>query len=484
MTTPPTLASSLAAFTSGLTAETVPDDVAEHARLHLLDTLGCGIAASALGAGAAPQLALGEQMAPAATGATAIGVPAGLSPHDAALVNGALCHGLDFDDTHAASICHVGAVVGPATLALAETTGAGGADVIAALAGGTEVTTRIGALAAGAFHARGLHPTSVCGVFGAAAAAARILGLDAPTTVSALGVAGSMASGLMAFVNDGTQTKPLHAGWAAHGGVLAARLAAAGAQGPPSVLEGRFGLFPALLGREGVAPDAEQLGLGRRWETRSVAYKPYPCCHYMHGCLEAAAEALGGRRPSAADVAAVTVVVPEGAVEIVLEPAGHKRAVRTPYEAQFSLQHSIAAMVLTGRADLGTYTPEAIADPAIRDLAARVTYAGADFPSYPGAFPGAVRIRLADGEELSARVDHQRASPERPFASADVRAKFAANAGLGLGDVDAAAVQAAVLGLGGDAPLDLTALRRAAATVSPQRSVSVTSADGSASASP
>jgi 2-methylcitrate dehydratase PrpD len=466
VTTPATatLASSLAAFTSRLTTAVIPDDVAEHARLHLLDTLGCGIAASALGAGAAPQLALGAQAAPAAPGATAIGVPTALSPHDAALVNGALCHGLDFDDTHAASICHVGAVVGPATLALAETTGAGGADAIAALVGGTEVTTRIGALAAGAFHARGLHPTSVCGVFGAAAAAARILGLDAETTASALGVAGSMASGLMAFVNDGTQTKPLHAGWAAHGGVLAARLAAAGAQGPPSVLEGRFGLFPALLGREGVAPDEEQLGLGRRWETRSVAYKPYPCCHYMHGCLEAAAKALGGRRPSAAQIAAVTVVVPDGAVEIVLEPAVHKRAVRTPYEAQFSLQHSIAAMILTGRADLATYTPQAVADPAIRALATRVVYEIADFPSYPGAFPGAVRIRLTGGEEVAARVDHQQASPQRPFTSTDVRAKFASNAGLGLGDADAASIQAAVLSLDHDPPLDVTLLGRAATT--------------------
>jgi len=394
-------------------------------------------------------------------------VPAGLSPHDAALVNGALCHGLDFDDTHAASICHVGTVVGPATLALAETTGAGGADVIAALVAGTEATTRIGALAAGDFHARGLHPTSVCGVFGAAAAAARILGLDAAATVSALGVAGSMASGLMAFVNDGAQTKPLHAGWAAHGGVLAARLAAAGAQGPPSVLEGRFGLFPAFLGREDIQPEQEELGLGLRWETGNVAYKPYPCCHYMHGCLEAAARALDGRRPAAADVAAVTVVVPGGAVEIVLEPAGHKRAVRTAYEAQFSLQHSIAAMVLTGRADLGTYTPKASTDPVIRDLAARVTYEVADFPSYPGAFPGAVRILLTGGEELFARIDHQLASPERPFARAAVLGKFTANAALGLGDDDTAVVEAAVLGLGGDSPIDVTALRRAAAISPP-----------------
>ena len=152
--------------------------------------------------------------------------------------------------------------------------------------------------ASGAFHARGFHPTSVCGVFGATAAAARLAGLDAETTTSALGLAGSMSSGLMAYLNDGTPTKPVHAGWAAQAGVLAARLAAHGAEGPAGVLDGRFGVFHAFVDDDEPSL-AEQLDdLGSRWETLRVSYKPYPACHFMHGSLGAdrvPARRRGGR---------------------------------------------------------------------------------------------------------------------------------------------------------------------------------------------
>src|SRR6185312_2330520 len=133
------------------------------------------------------------------------------------------------------------------------------------------------------------HATAVCGVFGGAAAAARLAGASAEVTTSALGIAGSFAGGLFVFLDEGTATKPMHPAWAAHGAVFAAELAARGAEGPSAVLEGRFGLYHAFIDAEPGSIDLEEQlsDLGERWETPRIAYKPYPVCHFIHGSLGA-----------------------------------------------------------------------------------------------------------------------------------------------------------------------------------------------------
>jgi 2-methylcitrate dehydratase PrpD len=410
---------------------TAPDDVRRAAALHALDAIGCGLAARALGVADAARAAMDAEGG--AGPSTAIGIEAGLTPSDAALANGMLCHALDFDDTHAAAIAHVSAVVVPAALATAEAHERSGADLLDAIVVGGEVTIAIGLRAASGLYARGFHPTAVCGVFGAAAAAARLGGLNAEATTRALGLAASTAAGLMAYLNDGAQTKPFHAGWAAHAGVTAARLAAFGAEGPPSALEGRFGVLPALAD----VHDAGELVLGERWRVPELAIKPYPCCHFIHGCLAAGEQLLGADLDDD-----IVVAVPAEAVPVVLEPAAHKAAPRTRYEAQFSLPWSLAALLRTGRLDLGTYAPDVLADPEIRALAARISYEVADFASYPGAFPGTVR---AGSHEVV--VEHQPGSPGAPLADDDVVAKFRANAALAL--EDPAALERALLGLDG-----------------------------------
>lgn len=139
--------------------------------------------------------------------------------------------------------------------------------------------------APGSFHERGFHPTSVCGVFGATLAAGLLWGLTESQLVGAMGIAGSMASGLFEYLADGSQTKPLHAGWAAHAGIMATQLAQHGARGPASVLEGRFGLYKAYLNRDSAELERQLDDLGERWETPKIAYKAFPACHYIHGCL-------------------------------------------------------------------------------------------------------------------------------------------------------------------------------------------------------
>jgi 2-methylcitrate dehydratase PrpD len=460
-------AARLAAFAADLAWEAIPPDVVASAKLHLLDTLGCGLAAHALGAATAGRAAAAELGGPPE--ATAIGLDRRLPAAQAALANAMLCHGLDFDDTHADAVCHVSVVVGPAALAVGEARSAPGRDVVAALVAGGEIVARIGMAAAGLFHRRGFHATSVCGIFGATAAAARLGGLDGPAAASALGIAGSLASGLLAFLEDGSPTKPIHPGWAAHGAIMATRLAAHGATGPAAVLEGRYGLYAAFVGEDGRALEAELADLGTRWETRRIACKPYPACHYAHGVLGAAERATGGQPLAPDEIAEVLVTVPEAAVPLVLEPAAAKQAPRTEYEGKFSLPYAAAAMLVHGEVGVATFTEKAIGDPAVLEVARRVRYETRPYPTAARAFPGGIRVRLRDGRTLEAECPHQKGAPENPLAPAEIAAKFRRNAGLALAPAAVAALEAAILDLeaAGDLGAALAPLRAATAPATP-----------------
>jgi 2-methylcitrate dehydratase PrpD len=434
-------------FTTALRIDDVPADVVDAAKLHLLDTLGCGLAAHALGVAAEGRTAMAEMGGEAQ--ATVIGLGGGLPAANAAFANAMLCHGLDFDDTHSDSVSHVSTVICPASLAAAEAQGATGRDALAAIVAGNEVVTRIGMAASSQFHARGFHPTAICGIFGATASAAKLAGLDPHTAARALGLAGSMSAGLFAYLDEGTATKPLHPAWAAHGALVAARLAALGAEGPTSIIEGRFGLYHAYLGAEkGSIPiEAELDDLGARWETPRIAYKPYPACHYIHGSLGATAEAAGGRTFGADEIEEVVVSVHPAGVGLVLEPVEAKVAPRTEYEGKFSLQYSTAAMLARGEVGVADYTDEAIGDPAVLAIARKVRYETKEYPTYPQAFPGGVRITLANGSTLEADFPYQKGGPENPFTADEVRAKYRGNASLALGDDAVEALEDAVLGL-------------------------------------
>jgi 2-methylcitrate dehydratase PrpD len=243
-----TAAETIAAYAISITLDDVPEEVVEHAKLHVLDALGCGLAAHATGNGIEGRATMHELGGEGQ--ATVIGLVDRLPAVNAAFANAMICHGLDFDDTHSDSGSHISTVIAPAAFAAAELYGAGGKDVLAAIVAGNEIACRIGMAAPGAFHARGFHPTAIGGVFGATAAASRLAGFDAKTATSALGIAGSMASGIFAYLADGTPTKPIHPGWAAHGAHIATRLAHHGAAGPRSVFDAQFGIYHAYLGIE------------------------------------------------------------------------------------------------------------------------------------------------------------------------------------------------------------------------------------------
>jgi 2-methylcitrate dehydratase PrpD len=435
-------ATELAAWAAGLTFDAIPAEVVERAKLHLLDAFGTGLAARARGqlagvvatarelGGPAEATVIGGATAGSEGGASgrrggSAGRQLGAGP--AALANGALIHALDFDDTHEVTLVHSSAVVAPSALAVAEANDATGAELLAAAIAGYEISSRVGLAAPGRLHVRGFHPTSVCGVFAAAALAAKLRGLDADGIANALGIAGSQAGGLMEYLADGSQTKPLHAGWAAFSGIVAAALAANGGSGPATVLEGRFGLLASHAGEFDAA--ALTADLGSRWETTRIAIKPYPVCHATHTALDAVAELA----PDPDSIESITALVAgDVAVGLVLEPAAAKAVPRTTYDAKFSLPYCIGALLTRGELGLDAFTDEAIADPRSLALAAKVTYEVVPFED-GNDLSGGVRIRTA-GRESEAIVLRPRGGPAAPLTAAEVEAKFRANAIPALGE--------------------------------------------------
>jgi len=462
----PTVAESCARFAARLRWDDIPPEVRQAAKLHLLDALGCGIAAH--GTDAATECRTVVEELGGIAEASVIGGTR-LPAASAALANGTLCQALDFDDTHTEAGCHVSAVIGPVVLAEAEACGADGRELLTAFVVGSEISTRVGIAVIPGLETRGLHATPICGIFGGVAACGRLLGDRHRVIVHALGVAGSMASGISATIEDGSQTKPIHSGWAAHAAVLAARLARRGATGPSGVFEGRFGILQALLDGEFARDLGRQVeDLGERWETLNIAFKPYPACHYIHACLEAV-EALRKRRDiQIAQIEAIAAQVPEPVIPFVVEPIESKVAPRTPYDAKFSLPYSVAAMLVHGRVDLSTYTEVALRDEAVRALARRVRYEAREFPTYPASFPGAIRLIGRLGEVGAAEVVYQRGSARNPVSETEIREKFRRNASLGIAADSVSELENAILELdrGTDVAAALAPVRSASAELS------------------
>ncbi len=415
-----TVTEDFAAWAGELAPGDVPADVSQAARRHLLDGVANAVGSRLHGA-VDPALAVAEALG-GPEEAAVLGAERKLSAPAAALADGALVHGLDFDDTHAGGLVHATAVALPAAFTVGQQVGASGAEVLTAVVIGYELVCRVSAAVPHGFHARGVHATHAVGTLAAAAIAARLMELDAATTVSALGIAGSASSGLLEFLDTGSSTKQLHPGTASMAGVLAARLAAAGATGPSSVLEGRQGVWAALS--EG-SPDIASVtkGLGAHWETTRITIKPYPACQLMHVSLDAVAAATEGQRIDPAGIVTVTASVHPDSAAIVSEPAADKVTPRTTYDAKFSLPWSVAALLIDGAVGVSTYSPNSVGRPEVADLAARVHSHIRDPGVVAADAPGHVEITLADGRVLLGDVAHSRGGPAAPLPEEVLRSK-------------------------------------------------------------
>jgi len=338
----------LAAFASGLRLDAIPTAAADRAKSLTLDLLGSAVRAR-IEAESTPSViaALGQLGMDGPGACTVMGDGRGYAPPVAALLNGVLGHSLDFDDTHAESSLHPSAPVVPAALAAGELVGADGATVLAAIVAGYEVCCRLGlALDPAAHYARGFHPTATAGVFGAAAAAGRVLGLDAGQMASAFGVAASQASGSLQFLQNGAWNKRWQVGEAAMKGLIAASLAAQGFRGSAEPIEGRHGLLVGYT----ADPHTERVlaGLGRDWETLKIAVKPYPSCRYTHAALDGLIELRRRHGLTSADILALEVGLHRSGVVLVGEPEAAKRRPRNVVDGQFSMAFCAAVALDQG----------------------------------------------------------------------------------------------------------------------------------------
>lgn len=406
--------------------DALPPEVEASASAHLLDIVGVACAAARTSAGApwmryaATQADRGDESSVIGTGATA---PAA----EAALVNGGMMHSLEFDDTHTGAIAHGSAVLASTALAVGEAEGRSGRAVLTAYATWYELLIRLGLSAAGGFQARGFQLTSVGGAMCAAGIAASLKGLDRSGVANAVGIALSQASGVFAFLSNGATVKSMHPGWAAHAGIKAAELAAAGLTGPDRPFDDTFGLFRVFAGDDdGADRFARHVGdLGRRWHLPDVAFKFLPCCHYIHPFVEAARELTeGGLRSDA--IEAVRLHVPAGAASIVCDPWDAKCR-SAGHAARWSLPIVVAMQIVDG--DVGLESFERAPDPAVFELAARMTWQPLEGSRFPERFDAMIEIDGSDGKGRSLRIEDVYGNASRPPSDTAIRDKFRGNLG-------------------------------------------------------
>ena len=358
--------------------------------------------------------------------ATVFGHGRTLSGAGAAFVNGTAAHGEDFDDTFEGGPVHAGAVVVPAVVAACERQGAQGPAALVGIAVGAEVLCRLSLVTPKLIHRAGFHPTAVLGAMGAAAGVAAALGLSPHAIVDALGVAGSTASGIIEYLAEGAWTKRMHAGWAAQSGLRAALLARGGFVGPRTVFEGTHGLFNGFARTAAGDYAALTRDFGERWVIETLAFKPYPCGTMTQPYIDCARR-LAARGLAAEDVEEILCEVAEGTVHRLWEPLADKQRPPNGYAAKFSTPYCIASAFLRENLGLDAFTDEAVRDPQVRALAAKVRYVIDPANPYPKAYTGHIRARLRDGRVVEERQPHLRGGAQEPLTRGDIEAKFRLN---------------------------------------------------------
>lgn len=411
-------ARAVARLSEFVTSASVPPEAIGRARDAVLDTVGVILAGSV-----EPPARIVQAVAAEEGGAARcriLGTPLRTSATWAALANGTAAHALDYDDMCFMSLAHPSAPLVAATLAAAEMTGASGRTLLDAYVVAFEIEAMLGRVMNPAHYRRGWHCTSTLGTVGAAAAAARILGLDSGATAQGLSIAASEASGLKE--NFGTMVKPLHAGLAARNGMLAALLARDGLTAAARALDGPQG-FLVAMDSEQRDLDAALDDLGTRWELveSGITVKLYPSCAATHPALDAVLGLRRRHRFRADDVEAIEIVVDSMTPTVLI----YDRP-RTGLEAKFSMHFCAAAAVATGEVGIDTFDTERVTDPRIRSLVPLVAMhvdpeLGQGAPALTQA---AVTIRLRDGRVLSEFANGARGYPDRPAAADECDEKF------------------------------------------------------------
>ncbi len=408
-----TVARTFAEFTAGLRRLPVPGAALHGARRCLVDWWGAAVA----GAVEAPAMVLVEALKPGAGPSRLLPRGAGTDMRTAALINATAAHTVEVDDIYSPGLYHPGVAVIGAALAVADSEDASGADLLRAVIAGYEVSNRI-ARAVNPAHYRLWHTTATVGFFGAAAAAACVMRLDAGRTAHALTTAATFAAGLRHAFSSDAMSKPLHAGRAAEGGVLAALGARHGLTGVPDMLEGARGFGVAMSAA--VDWDAAVAGLGTEWTIERITAKPHPCCGHTFAAIDAM-QAIIGAGVAPGEIERVAVGTYLAATEICENTDS-----ATPYEAKFSLPFTVALAALNRPVTLDAFVAERLHDPELRAMMGRIEVAldgraEAAFPAMRGA---RVAVTTRDGKVHRHHQKTRRGDPDLPLSDDEIGAKF------------------------------------------------------------
>lgn len=414
----------LAEFVSDLDYDDIPAEVIDRAKILMRDLVGIGVRARHEADSTLAMMRATEVLGADSGTCGVFGDARWFSPAAAALMNGALGHSLDFDDTHAAASLHPSAVVVPAALAAAQLPGASGRDVVASIVAGYEVVCRLGqALGPDEHYGRGYHPTATCGAFGAAVAAAKVMGLSRDEVESALGIALSQASGTMQFIENGAWTMRYQVGNASKNGLVAASFAREGFVGASHPIEGRYGFLNAYA----PSPDPEKavLGLGSEWETMNIAVKPYPGCRLAHTAVDAVLDLKRKHSLSSDDVRSLVIGLPDVAYELTGWPEAQKRTPENLVDAQFSVHFMTAVALRHGRLLWNDFTQnlhDSKTMALMRQISA-IRLAKSD-TGMRSRFRTNISIELRDGSYLTRDMDLPKGEFGNFLTSLELRAKF------------------------------------------------------------
>jgi 2-methylcitrate dehydratase PrpD len=420
----------LAAFVAGSHWDDIPPAVRREGVRALLNFVGCALGGAPDEAMSLAVRVLAPCFGPAQ--ASVLGRRERADVLNAAFLNAVSANVLEYDDTHLPTVIHPAAPVAPVLFALAEQRGGSGRDLLHAFILGIETACRVGMAVTPSHYRRGWHITATCGIFGAAAAAGRLLGLDAARMAWALGHAATQSAGLVESL--GSMSKSLGVGNAAKNGLAAALFAEAGFTAAERAIEGRYG-FAAVTSDDPNVSEITDL-LGERWEILANAYKPYPCGVVLFPVLDACLDLHARHAPAPERIAQIAV---RG--HPLMRERTDRPAVETGREAKVSLQHSVAAAFLHGAAGLAQYADACVADPAVRALRSRVVFE--EDASVP-VEAAVVTVRLDDGNSFSEHVTAGRGTPGRPMSDAELDAKVRGLAAAGAPFVDATRLIAAI----------------------------------------
>ncbi len=421
----PAIAERFAAVLSSLTVEQLPVKAKDVAVNDLLDMAGLCIATREK-----DYIAALIDGCEAEGQCTAFGHERTFDASSAALVNGTATHGEDFDDTLEGAPIRVGAMVIPAVLAACERFGRSGRDALLGITTGLEAICRLNHVAPGAIHQAGFHPVGVIGALGGTVGAGVALGLDARQLTMAIGISGSMASGILEYLTEGAWTKRLHPGWAASSGLKAALLGRAGFFGPRTVFEGNHNFFhafaPTATPRYGYITE----GLGEAWMMERIAFKPYAAGTMIHPYIDCTIR-LAKEGVDPGDITEIECETGEGLVPRLWEPLADKHRPPSGYAAKFSMPFCMAVGFFDGDAGLDQFTDEKARDERILDLAAKIHYVIDPDNEYPDNYSGHIRVTMKDGTVRELRQPHMRGGVHEPLTRDELIRKFHSNIAYG-----------------------------------------------------